>query len=154
MNITQHMAKHFHDVHFGGNWTTTNVYDILKDVTLSEALAHVESCNTIATLAFHINYFVLALNQVLRGEHLTANDTFSFSHPTFSSPQDWQNFLDKIFDDAREAVALIELLPENNIFEPFFDTKYGNYYRNINGIIEHTHYHLGQIVLIKKLLRA
>jgi hypothetical protein len=28
--------------------------------------------------------------------------------------------------------------------------KYGNYYRNIHGIIEHIHYHLGQIVLIEK----
>ena len=30
--------------------------------------------------------------------------------------------------------------------------KYGNYFRNLTGIIEHLHYHLGQIVLIKKLI--
>jgi len=30
--------------------------------------------------------------------------------------------------------------------------KYGNYFRNIVGVIEHIHYHLGQIVLIKKIL--
>jgi hypothetical protein len=34
-----------------------------------------------------------------------------------------------------------------------WNAKYGNYYRNLHGIIEHTHYHLGQIVLIKKLLK-
>jgi len=32
------------------------------------------------------------------------------------------------------------------------EEKYGNYYRNFHGIIEHCHYHLGQIVLIKKML--
>ncbi|HAI83731.1 MAG TPA: DUF1572 domain-containing protein, partial [Chitinophagaceae bacterium] len=29
----------------------------------------------------------------------------------------------------------------------------GTYYRNILGLIEHTHYHLGQIALIKKIIR-
>jgi hypothetical protein len=43
-------------------------------------------------------------------------------------------------------------LPESKLAETFSDEKYGNYYRNIHGIIEHTHYHLGQIVLIKKIL--
>ena len=32
--------------------------------------------------------------------------------------------------------------------------KYGTYYRNFHGLIEHAHYHLGQIVLIKKLVAA
>ncbi len=44
----------------------------------------------------------------------------------------------------------IEQLPESKLWETFSDEKYGNYYRNIHGIIEHIHYHLGQIVLIKK----
>jgi hypothetical protein len=43
-------------------------------------------------------------------------------------------------------------LPENKLEEVFDDKKYGNYYRNITGIIEHNHYHLGQIVLIKKII--
>ncbi len=46
----------------------------------------------------------------------------------------------------------IEQLPESKLWETFSDEKYGNYYRNIHGIIEHSHYHLGQIVLIKKIL--
>jgi len=47
---------------------------------------------------------------------------------------------------------LIEQLPEAKLGEIFSEEKYGTYYRNIHGIIEHTHYHLGQIVLIKKIL--
>lgn len=47
----------------------------------------------------------------------------------------------------------LETLDEAKLFEDFADPKYGNYYRNLHGIIEHTHYHLGQIVLIKKLLK-
>ena len=65
---------------------------------------------------------------------------------------DWDNLLDKTWTEAENFAILIEQLPEQTLWEPFTDEKYGNYYRNIQGIIEHTHYHLGQIVLIKKLL--
>ena len=37
--------------------------------------------------------------------------------------------------------------------EPFVDEKYGLYLRNIDGMIEHSYYHLGQISLINKLLK-
>jgi hypothetical protein len=36
----------------------------------------------------------------------------------------------------------------------FDDGKYGTVLRNILGLIEHTHYHLGQIVILKKDLNA
>ena len=38
--------------------------------------------------------------------------------------------------------------------EGFVDEKYGTYLRNIDGMIEHAYYHLGQVVLIKKLLEG
>jgi len=60
--------------------------------------------------------------------------------------------LNKTWADAEYFVTLIEQLPESKPGEIFTDEKYGNYYRNIHGIIEHTLYHLGQIVLIKKIL--
>jgi hypothetical protein len=46
----------------------------------------------------------------------------------------------------------IEKIDEAKLFEDFADPKYGSYYRNLLGIIEHTYYHLGQISLIKKIL--
>lgn len=36
--------------------------------------------------------------------------------------------------------------------KPFIDEKYGSYIRNIEGVIEHSYYHLGQIVLLKKMI--
>jgi hypothetical protein len=60
--------------------------------------------------------------------------------------------LNKTWTDAENFTILIEQLPEGKLGETFFDEKYGNYYRNLHGVIEHTHYHLGQIVLIKKIL--
>ena len=49
--------------------------------------------------------------------------------------------------------VLIERLPEGKLRENLAGEKYGSYYRNLQGIIEHTHYHTGQIAVLKKLLR-
>ncbi|MEO6730638.1 MAG: hypothetical protein ABIN01_05435 [Ferruginibacter sp.] len=86
----------------------------------------------------------------MQGESLTAHDKFSFAHPPIDSQEDWDKLLNKMWADVESFGNLIEQLPEETLWETFIDDKYGNYYRNIHGIIEHTHYHLGQIILIKK----
>lgn len=45
------------------------------------------------------------------------------------------------------------LAPEEKLKEAFVEEKYGTYQRNLEGMIEHSYYHLGQIVLIKELLK-
>jgi len=152
MNLSEHLAKHLRDVHFGGNWTSVNLKDTLADVSWQQAIAKAQSFNTIATLVYHINYYVSAVSKVLEGEALNAKDALSFSHPPINSPEDWQKLVDKLFDDAEHFAALVAQIPEAQLWEDFMDAKHGNFYRNIQGIIEHTHYHLGQIVIIKKLL--
>ena len=152
MNLTGQIAKQFRDVHFGGNWTSSNLKDNLKDLTWQQAITQVYSFNTIALLIFHMNYYVETVLKVLRGGSLDASDKYSFDLPPIRSQSDWEKLLDKTWTDAESFVNLIEQLPESKLGETFADEKYGNYYRNIHGIIEHIHYHLGQIVLIKKIL--
>ena len=153
MSLSLQIAKHFREIHFGGNWTTSNLKGHLSDVSWQEAITKVHSFNTIATLTFHTSYYVSALLRVLQGKALDAKDELSFNHPPIQSQENWNNMLGKIWNEAEQAAVLIEQLPEDKFWEDFTDKKYGNYYRNIHGIIEHTHYHLGQIALIKKLLR-
>jgi len=152
MKLTAQIAKHFRDVHFGGNWTSVNLKETLTGVTWQQATTKIYSLNTIATLVFHINYYISAVTKVLQGEPLTAHDKYSFDLPPIQNQADWEKLLNKTWSDAEIFVKLIEQLPESKLGETFSDEKYGNYYRNIHGIIEHTHYHLGQIVLIKKVL--
>ena len=152
MNLTAQIAQLFRAVHFGGNWTASNLKEHLADVTWRQATTKVYSFNTIATLVYHMNYYVGAVMKVLQGGPLDARDKYSFDLPPIQSQEDWEKLLDKIWTDAENFAGLIEQLPESRLWDTFVDEKYGNYYRNIHGIIEHFHYHLGQIVLIKKIL--
>lgn len=153
MSTSATIAKHFRDVHFGGNWTWVNLRDTLKDVTWEEATRKREGFNTIAVLTFHINYFVDAVLKVLEGGPLDSHDKFSFTHPPITNEADWQRLLDKMWSDAERFAVLVGQLPDDRLHTDMADPKYGTWYRNLHGIIEHTHYHLGQIVILKKLLR-
>ena len=152
MKVTEQIAKHFREIHFGGNWTEVNLKDSLADINWQQATTKVYTLNTIAALVYHTNYYVSAVLKVLQGEPLHAKDKHSFDHPPIQSQEDWEKLLNKIWNNAESFATAIEQLPASKLGETFTDEKYGNYYRNIHGIIEHTHYHLGQIVLIKKLL--
>ncbi|HEX5625032.1 MAG TPA: DUF1572 domain-containing protein [Saprospiraceae bacterium] len=152
MNPSQQIAKHFRDVHFGGNWTSVHLKAVLSDVDWKQATTPVYDFNTIATLVNHTGYYVKALIDVLQGKALVAKDQYSFKHPPIQSEEDWKSMQDKVWANAEQAATLIGELPEARLWENFADEKYGNYYRNIHGMIEHLHYHLGQIVLIRKIL--
>ena len=154
MNFTVQIEKHFIEVHFGGNWTSVNLKQTLEGVTWEQATAKVHSFNTIVALVYHINYYVSAVVNVLQGNPLNASDKYSFDHPPVSSQDDWEKLLNKTWADAEIFANLVEKLPDSKLDEIFADEKYGNYYRNFLGAIEHTHYHLGQIVIIKKIISS
>ena len=99
-----------------------------------------------------MNFFVSATLKVLQGGPLDAKDKYSFDHPPILSEEDWEKLLEKTWADAESLASLIERLPEKTLSEPFVDERYGSYYRCLHGPIEHCHYHLGQIALMKSMI--
>lgn len=150
--LSTHLAKQIREVHIDGNWATSNLKEILAEVTWQQATTRVGTLNTIAALTFHINYYVEALLGVLQGRPLTAKDAYSFDLPDITSQEAWESLVTKSLADGEEFSRLIETLPDEKMWETFVDEKYGNYYRNLQGLLEHTQYHLGQIALVKKML--
>ncbi|MGL5112687.1 MAG: DUF1572 domain-containing protein [Flavobacterium sp.] len=151
--ITTQIALHVKQVYFGGNWTTANFKDELADVTWQEANFALKDGNSMAKLLFHCNYYIKGLIPVLEGGTLDIKDKFSFNTPEISCEGDWEDLKNHSWEDVSLLASLIEQLPDQCLFDDFVESKYGNYYRNLTGIIEHCHYHLGQIVLLKKEVR-
>jgi hypothetical protein len=152
MNTSTQIAKHFREMVFGGNWCTVSLKGTLDGVTLKQANTTIHSLHTITALTYHIGYYITAVLKVLEGGPLDAHDKYSFDHPEIASDKDWQQLQEKIWREAETFASLIAELPEEQLFQDFTDGKYGIYFRNLLGIIEHTHYHLGQIVLLKKMI--
>lgn len=152
MTTAQQLAKHFRGVHFGGNWTNSNIKDQLADVTLEVAKTKVHNLNTILALTFHMGYYVTGVLEVFNDRPLLIKDKFSYNYPDITTETQWRQLIGNLLFNAETLAQHIELLTEEQLKQDFTDAKYGNYFSNINGIIEHTHYHLGQIALIKKIL--
>lgn len=154
MSITAHISKQLQEVHYGKNWSWSNLKEVLEDVDWKKATTKVYELNTILALVYHINYYIDAVTDVLEGKPLTAKDKYSFDHPPINSQKEWKEFLNSCYEKANKFAALLEKFPEERLFEDMDDPKYGSYYRNFHGIIEHAHYHLGQIAILKKIINS
>jgi hypothetical protein len=151
-SICAEIARQGRECFFGKNWTWVNFQETLSGLNRESALRQVHGFNTIATLVYHIGYYFDAQVRVLEGGTLDASDKASFHHPPVDSEADWQQLVDRLFDTARRWIALVEIFDDQKLSETFLEEKYGNWYRNFCGAVEHAHYHLGQIVLIKKMI--
>ncbi|WP_294249578.1 DinB family protein [uncultured Chryseobacterium sp.] len=153
MSTVLQLAKRFREVLLDGLWiANTNFKDQLSDVTWEQAVTRVGSLNTIAMLTFHIDYYIAGLIQVFEGGPLEIKDKYSFDLPPVESQEQWESLLNTLLSDAERFAVLLEQMPDTKMNEPFVDEKYGTFLRNIDGMIEHCYYHLGQITLIKKLV--
>ena len=152
MTFPQQIAKHLRDTFFGTNWTCSNIQENLKDVTWEQATTQVYDLNTIFTLMQHITYYIPAQIQVLQGNLLVASDAESFITPNINNEIEWQLFLHEKYEEAEQLASLIENLSEEKLNEYFAEEKYGTYFKNLVGMIEHLYYHLGQIVFLKKII--
>ena len=90
--------------------------------------------------------------QVLEGGTLNIRDKYSFDRPPIKSQADWEMLQNKIYADAERFASLVHQLSDEQLMAGFVKEEYGNYFRNLLGMTEHSYYHLGQIVLIKKHL--
>lgn len=154
MSISKEIANQIKEVHFGGNWTASNLKEQLSDVSWEEANKSIYACNSIATLVFHMNYYIKTVTRVLQGHPLNSKDTESFKHQIIDSAETWAKAKEQFFEEATIFETLIKAIPEEKLWQDFTDPKYGTYYRNLMGIIEHFYYHLGQLVLIKKIIKS
>ena len=153
MEHSSQLAKRFTEVLLNGKWiANTNYKDQLSNLTWRQATKKIGSLNTIAALTYHINYYVGGVLNVLEGGSLDIRDKYSFDSPPIQSTGEWNALLNELWQNAEKFANRVEGMSEQKLDAVFVDEKYGNYRRNIEGIIEHSYYHLGQISLLKKMI--
>jgi uncharacterized damage-inducible protein DinB len=108
--------------------------------------------HSIAALAQHVHYYIAGILNVFNGGNLDIKDIYSFDFPPIHTIEQWHTFLAVFWTDAASFTQKLEEMDENTLNSIFVKKEYGTYYFNINTLIEHSYYHLGQIVLIKKLI--
>lgn len=155
MKKSDFIANRLREIFSNGYWiANTNYRDQLEKITWQQAIHQVENLNTIAALTYHINYYLAGILTVFNGGPLEIKDQYSYNLPPIHSEADWNKLASELFDNASVFAIAVEKMPDEKLDEIFVNEKYGTYLRNLEAVIEHSYYHLGQIVLIKKLILA
>ena len=147
------LAKRVREVFLDGKWiANTNFSEQLRSVPLQQALQKPGGANSIASLVFHVNYYLEGLIEAFEKGVLSISDKYSYDMRPLEKEQEWEEMVNALLRNAELFARRVEALSEETLDGPFIDPRYGTYERNIEGIIEHSYYHLGQVVLIRKWL--
>ncbi|HNP21396.1 MAG TPA: DinB family protein [Panacibacter sp.] len=151
--ITDLIADNITSVFEGGNWTEVNLKETLSDVDYREATTATRATfNTIAALVHHLTFYNSVVISRLSGEDPEITAANGFDMPPVRTEFAWEQLKNSCLKSGAELAAIVKTIPQEKLCEP---TVHGNatYYKTLHGISEHAHYHLGQIVILKKLLR-
>ncbi|WP_224490888.1 DinB family protein [Robertkochia flava] len=154
MNSTNsYLAARLREVYLDGRWiANTNYKEQLEGLSWEQATRKIGDLNSIAALVYHINYYLEGIMEVFEGGELTIKDQYSFDLPRLTSDAQWRQLVNTFLSNAGTFAEQVGNIPESQWSEPFVDEKYGDYLRNIEGVLEHSYYHLGQITLIRKMI--
>ncbi|HRP57211.1 DUF1572 domain-containing protein [Agriterribacter sp.] len=150
-NLT--IAGRLREVLLNGHWiANTNYKEQILSVSWQQATQKVDNLNTIAALTYHINYYLAGLLSAFENGRLEISDKYSFDLSQMKSAADWNELVTTFLNNSEKFANSVEQMDDSIFDRPFVNEKYGSYLRNIEGVIEHSYYHLGQILLIKKMI--
>ena len=154
MKRNKTLADRLREVLLDGYWiANTNYKKQIQSVTWEEATQKIGTLNTIAALTFHINYYLDGLLNAFEKGKLEISDKYSFDYPPIQTASDWNQMVTEFLNNAEKFVTTVAQMDDALLDEPFIDEKYGTFLRNIEGVIEHSYYHLGQVSLINKMIQ-
>lgn len=147
------LSENLHKICYGNNWTDVSISDTLKNIGYKQASRKTDaSANTIAALVNHLWFWNTVILQRMNGEN-PAIPTQNGMDVTVTSEEEWQELIKKLQSSFDELINATKNFPADKL-ETMVKDRTTTIGFNVLGIIEHAHYHLGQIVLLKNLTTA
>lgn len=152
MSESKRVSNLYQSIYNGNPWLEVTLASTLKDVTAEQAYRKINpNLNTIWEIVNHLIQWRRNILRRVQGETVVTPEHNYFVPVLDSSEAAWEQSLQSLaksqelwtvfFNDFNDA-DFDKIDPNNN----------HNFYEDIHGIIQHDVYHLGQIVILKKLL--
>ena len=150
---TYHTANLFREFSTGYNWTGINAEKALKDISAETAVRHFHDKHlNIAELISHMTCWNIVIAKRLEGKNYQPAPDEDFPGIDQLNEDTWEAIKEKFFDSILLLNDKLLNKNEDELDQPIFEGA-TSVYRNVHGQISHLHYHLGQVVLLKKLLQ-
>ena len=154
-DLLKSLGAHHDQVWQGSPWYGSAVMNGLSDITLQEASGRIANQHTIAEILHHMTQWKKFALEKLRGNG--GYDIRVDSHADWIMLNDldeaaWEHIKKLYGQVTSDLLAEIPNHPDEILDDLVSGRKY-TYLELMQGITEHDIYHLGQILLLKKIMR-
>ncbi|AFL81849.1 hypothetical protein Aeqsu_2389 [Aequorivita sublithincola DSM 14238] len=154
MNEAHRIQALFTDLYHGHPWLDVTLQDTLSRITPELAAQHpIKDGNTIWEIVNHIIAWREDVLKRVQGEVLqnpTNNYIEKINDPSHEA---WQQTLEALETSQKEWLYFLNTFNEADFINEYPVNKL-TYYQHIHGVIQHDSYHLGQIVLLAKMVKS
>ncbi|MCF6132172.1 DinB family protein [Flavobacterium wongokense] len=152
MTEQQRISSLFEKLYHGDPWIDINIVSTLSSLTAGEASKRVlPNCNTIWEITNHLISWRQNVLQRVHGNTLKTPSHNYFVEVKDTTEEAWTEVLKKLEETQSHWLHFLKNVKIED-FEKQYPVNNMTYYEHIQGIIQHDAYHLGQIVLLSKLL--
>lgn len=151
MTESKRISNLYQSIYNGNPWLEVNLTDTLDEVTAAQAYTKVNpNLNTIWEIVNHLIQWRRNILKRLQGEVITTPDHNYFVPVLDSSEAAWEQSLQSL---AKSQESWNDFFIDFNDedLQKIYAANNHTFYEHIHGIIQHDVYHLGQIVILKKL---
>jgi|SRR6185436_15236648 len=150
MTELQRLKKLLSDHFDGSPWLDVNIMDTLKDISASKAAGKTGNHNSIWQIVNHMIAWREANLKRVKDEVLPAPDNNFIEEIKDTSEEAWKATLKKLERSQHNILSFLESA-DDSVLEKIYIPNNLTYYEHLQGILQHDAYHLGQIVLLKKI---
>lgn len=152
MKENQRLKKLLKD-HFNGDpWIDVQILNFLKGLVAKDAARNINGLNSIWQIVHHMTCWRETLLQRVQGKKIPSPADNYFVPLKDTRSKAWAEAVKRLKASQK---ALLDYLGTGNTDDPDERPAGSSYtrYELLQGVLQHDAYHLGQIVLIRKLLK-
>ncbi|WP_291286764.1 DinB family protein [Flavobacterium sp.] len=152
MSESKRISNLYQSIYNGNPWLEVNLVHTLQNVSADQAYKKVNpNLNTIWEIVNHLIQWRRNILKRVQGETIITPDHNYFVPVLDSSEAAWEQSLQSLGKSQELWHAFFEDFEDADLEKIYLNNNH-TYYEHIHGIIQHDVYHLGQIVILKKLL--
>lgn len=152
MSESKRISNLYQSIYNGNPWLEVTLSHTLENVTAEQAYRKINpNLNTIWEIVNHLIQWRRNILERMQGETIITPDHNYFVPVIDPSEAAWAQSLQTLAKTQEAWNTFFEDFNDEDLAKIYTNNNH-TYYEHIHGIIQHDVYHLGQIVILKKML--
>lgn len=153
MSESAHLQNQFQRAVEGNAWYGPSLAEVLADVTPEMAAARpIPNAHTIWEMVVHTGVWGATVLRRIHGELLNLTDTGDWPPVTDTSAEGWERAKQRTIDEIARLRDALSGFDTARLDRPAAEGASSPAFNQVYGALQHCAYHVGQMVMLKKLL--